>query len=254
MSWSRSRESDTDKNGSDSGWGDNQDPWGKSASSSKDKDSWGNSGSTGNEIDDGAGGQQDYFEDMTKWVDDSSSSSSSSSSSNSGTRQGTGTGTGVGVYPPPQTQPSLGQQPGGAAVAPQPVKLTGPAYCGVVGVANLIQGAIAGSAIGFFHTMHEAYTLNIMRQPDFPIFLRQGVVRQASNFGGWLAVYGASKCMSTHFRKKDDAMNGFLGGFAAGCVISLQTRNPRTIIAAGLMNGSVMFVMDVITSASKNSH
>jgi hypothetical protein len=135
----------------------------------------------------------------------------------------------------------------------QPVKISGPAYCGVVGLANLIQGGIAGGAIGFVHTMHDAYQQGIMRQPDFPAYLRQGVFRQSINFGGWLCVYGAAKCMSTHIRKKNDAMNDFVGGFFAGSVVSLQTRNPRTIIAAGLANGSVMLVMHSFMNRSTST-
>ncbi len=134
----------------------------------------------------------------------------------------------------------------------QPVKISGPAYCGVVGIANLIQGGIAGGAIGFVHTMHDAYQQGIIRQPDFPAYLRQGVFRQSINFGGWLCVYGAAKCLSTHVRKKNDAMNDFVGGFCAGSVVSLQTRNPRTIVAAGLANGSVMLVMNMFMNRSSS--
>jgi hypothetical protein len=151
----------------------------------------------------------------------------------------------------PSNKPGANTSANKKNVQTKPV-VGGLGYCGVVGVTSAISGGVAGAALNFVHTMHEGWQLGILKEPDFPRHLRSSMLQQGANFGGWLAVYGSVKCASTHIRKKNDGINSFIGGCCAGMTVTLQTRNPRTIIAAGLLNGSVMFVLDLFSSSQSH--
>jgi len=42
-----------------------------------------------------------------------------------------------------------------------PQKISGPAYCGVVGIADFMMGGAAGGALGFIHTFGDAFQLDM---------------------------------------------------------------------------------------------
>jgi len=72
------------------------------------------------------------------------------------------------------------------------------------------------------------------------------MARQAFMFGGWLGVYKSTKCMAVYHRGKSDSGNSFIGGAAAGAAMSVASGNPRLMVGAAIVNGSVMFVLDML--------
>jgi len=140
------------------------------------------------------------------------------------------------------------------AHVPGPKQVTGPAYCGVVGVVDFAMGGVAGAGMGFFHTFGDAFQHDLFAggrpQPGLKQYLAENLGRnmrrQAFMFGGWLAVYKSTKCMAVYHRGKADAGNSFLGGAAAGAVMSVASGNPRVLVGAAIANGSVMFILDML--------
>jgi len=81
-----------------------------------------------------------------------------------------------------------------------PNKISGPAYCGIVGIADFMVGGLAGAGLGAVHTFHDAWAQGQLNAGGLPTYLRQhmrvNMARQGMMFGGWLAVYKSSKCMA----------------------------------------------------------
>jgi len=117
-------------------------------------------------------------------------SSSSSSGSGSSTVVGGNAGTLI-LRPGPFA--ALGQSGN---------KISGPAYCGIVGIADFMYGGLAGAGLGAVNTFHGAWAQGQLKKNagGIPTYLRQhmraNMARQGMMFGGWLAVYKSSKCMA----------------------------------------------------------
>jgi hypothetical protein len=122
--------------------------------------------------------------------------------------------------------------------------------CTAIGVANFIQGGILGGVIGTFHASIDGFSNGYSRQPGFGRFLFSSGVSSAASFGGWLGAYTSVKCYMKSTRAKDDFLNSFGGGFAAGMVGTLRSRNPRIMIISGLGSGVLMSILDSIQGHS----
>ena len=114
----------------------------------------------------------------------------SSSSSGSGGSTVVGGNAGKLTLPPGVQAPGQGV----------PNKISGPAYCGIVGIADFMVGGLAGAGLGAVHTFHDAWAQGQLNAGGLPTYLRQhmrvNMARQGMMFGGWLAVYKSSKCMA----------------------------------------------------------
>ncbi|CAK4693971.1 hypothetical protein LEN26_013344 [Aphanomyces euteiches] len=61
-----------------------------------------------------------------------------------------------------------------------------------------------------------------------PGFLLKSTAMNCAGFTLFLGTFGGVSCAAEHLRGKDDSLNTFLGGFAAGLLL---TQNPQTKIA-----------------------
>ena len=119
--------------------------------------------------------------------------------------------------------------------------------CGILFVGEAVNGAMIGGAIGLFSGISEAYQNQMIGQPDFRYFLRSRVIGNAVSIGGSLAIWKGGSCLAQGIRKKQDLYNSMFGGFAAGMVFALPSRNPRNIIVSGMTYAAIAGVFDALT-------
>ncbi len=141
--------------------------------------------------------------------------------------------------------PSVRRQPGGLLEYQKQYGVV--TTCGILTVGEAINGGLLGGAIGLFSGVSEAYQAGIIRQPDFPSFLRSRVIGNAVSIGSSLAIWKGGTCLAMGIRKKQDAYNSMFGGFAAGIVFALPSRNPRNIIVSGLTYSAIAATFDMLT-------
>jgi hypothetical protein len=110
--------------------------------------------------------------------------------------------------------------------------------CGIYGTANLVQGALVGSAFGAL----QAAVMKISGGLDVSAFT---VVKNSGiQFGAWLGVYSTMKCTLRLSRNKEDLLNTFGSGFVAGCVTNLRLRKPALIVIQGAVSGTVVTMVE----------
>jgi hypothetical protein len=110
--------------------------------------------------------------------------------------------------------------------------------CGIYGTANLVQGALVGSAFGAL----QAAVMKVSGGLDVSAFT---VVKNSGiQFGVWLGVYSSMKCTLRLSRNKDDLLNSFGSGFVAGCATNLRLRKPALIAIQGVVSGAVVTLVE----------
>lgn len=129
---------------------------------------------------------------------------------------------------------------------PKTIRLSPTSTCGLLGLMNFGGGLFGGAVLGSISTTMDAVQRNYIRSPEFFPTLRAQTMRSAIQFGTWISIYTSSKCMAQVVRNKKDAGNSFIGGFIAGSVVTLNTRNPRVILASGLGNACLLSVFDLL--------
>ncbi len=123
---------------------------------------------------------------------------------------------------------------------------TGYSECLIYGSANIIQGAVLGLAIGGVQGVFVGITSGMHRQPGFGGAVWHAAKSSGVQFGVWLGVYSGCRCALAVTRRKDDKLNVFGGGFAAGCVATLRTRNPALIVTNGVASGLIVTILEAI--------
>jgi hypothetical protein len=161
-----------------------------------------------------------------------------------------------GKPPPPQLGGKLGgqlgEQPGDPAKKPQSLleyqqKFGVVTTCAILSTGELINGCIIGGVIGAFSGISEGYQQQIHKTPDFKYFLRGRVISNALSIGTSLAVWRGGACVAMGLRKKNDALNSMIGGFFAGVVMGLPSRNPRNMLVSGLSYSFIAGTFDALT-------
>jgi Tim17/Tim22/Tim23/Pmp24 family len=122
-----------------------------------------------------------------------------------------------------------------------------PIICGLGGAGMMTKGFMAGFVYGVGSTALEGHQAGLSSQPGFgSLVLRTGVSSGAS-MAVWLATYSTASCACQLYRGgKKDSLNSFVGGFSAGCVSTLRTRNPRVILLSGLTQGVIFTAMETV--------
>lgn len=119
--------------------------------------------------------------------------------------------------------------------------------CTILTVGEAVNGGILGGAIGLFSGVSEGYQAGIIRQPEFSRFLRSRVIGNALSIGSSLAIWKGGTCLAQGVRKKTDVYNSMFGGFAAGVVFALPSRNPRNILVSGVTYSAIAATFDLLT-------
>ena len=145
-----------------------------------------------------------------------------------------------------QTPSKPQERAGQEQLVPKTIKLSPTSTCGLLGLMNFGGGLFGGAVLGSISTTMDAVQRNYIRSPEFFPTLRAQTMRSSLQFGTWISIYTSSKCMAQVVRKKKDAGNSFIGGFIAGSVVTLNTRNPRVILASGLGNACLLSVFDLL--------
>ena len=129
----------------------------------------------------------------------------------------------------------------------QIVKLQPHVLCGIIAVANVVQGGFVGTIFGLGHATLEGIQLGLHRQPGFSKHVMKSSALSGLSFGGWLGCYSGIKCGLKETRGKADWVNACGAGFLSGAVSALRTRSPQQIFVAGV--GSA-FLMTFVESLS----
>eukprot|EP00636_Phaeomonas_parva_P016273 CAMPEP_0118861026 /NCGR_PEP_ID=MMETSP1163-20130328/6692_1 /TAXON_ID=124430 /ORGANISM="Phaeomonas parva, Strain CCMP2877" /LENGTH=161 /DNA_ID=CAMNT_0006794799 /DNA_START=75 /DNA_END=560 /DNA_ORIENTATION=- len=74
------------------------------------------------------------------------------------------------------------------------------------------------------------------------------IMSRVSKTAGWVtavvATFSATECMSESMRGADDPMNAFAGGFNAGMLVAMYTRNPAIMLSTGIVSGGFAALID----------
>jgi hypothetical protein len=133
------------------------------------------------------------------------------------------------------------------------VKISPEVGCTVAAAVNFIEGGVVGALVGGVHAVVDGYSHGFARQAGFGRYVVGASLGSAVSFGGWLGSYKGTKCYMRAMRGKDDTLNSFGGGFVAGLVGSLRTRNPRVMVVSGIGSGILMSVLDVASHGAKHA-
>jgi hypothetical protein len=125
-----------------------------------------------------------------------------------------------------------------------------PMTCTIIAGSELMSGAMAGGAIGAFMGVQRGMAEGGMG-PDFTRILRASVLSNAISIGVSLAIWKGTTCASLGIRKKHDIVNEAIGGFTAGMVFALPSRNPMNIAFSGLSYGALSCILGVVTGQYK---
>jgi len=122
-----------------------------------------------------------------------------------------------------------------------------PIICGLGGVGMMTKGFMAGFVYGVGSTAIEGYQAGLSSQPGFGSLVLRTGVSSGGSMAVWLATYSTASCACQLYRGgKKDSLNSFVGGFSAGCVSTLRTRNPRVILLSGLTQGVIFTAMETV--------
>ena len=126
-----------------------------------------------------------------------------------------------------------------------------PMTCGIIAGSELVSGAMVGGAIGAFQGVQKGMAEGGLQHPDFSRIVRASVLSNAIAIGFSLAIWKGTTCASLGIRKKHDIMNEAIGGFTAGMVFALPSRNPMNIAFSGMAYGTLSCVFGVLTGQYK---
>mmetsp|Transcript_8304 Transcript_8304/g.8462 ORF Transcript_8304/g.8462 Transcript_8304/m.8462 type:complete len:218 (-) Transcript_8304:69-722(-) len=124
------------------------------------------------------------------------------------------------------------------------ITIGAPVFCTVTGVVAFVQGGIVGGVVGLFQGISHGVQLGVLREPSFPRQLSAVVGSNGRSFGLWMGTYTGVKCTLRSARGRNDMLNSFGAGFAAGVVGSMHTRSRSTMIMSGMASGSLMAILD----------
>jgi len=121
-------------------------------------------------------------------------------------------------------------------------------------VDGLMRGGLVGLAWGFFfHPVHDL-TINGWYNGDPWRFTSVDMVPRMKSmgkssimFGSFLAVFSGASCAAESLTQKRNWVNVFVGGSAAGVMLSMKTRDPRTIAISAVSTGLLTSVIFSLT-------
>lgn len=140
------------------------------------------------------------------------------------------------------------QMPVGKDGKPLPIpKLSKPAECMILATGGVMQGAIAGIIFGAFNTAITGVMQGHHRMPGFGRYVGAGSRQTAAQFSMWLGTFYGARCAVKPFIHNDMASSA-VGGFAAGFVSGLKTRNFRAMVAQGMISGGLVTLFDMFST------
>jgi hypothetical protein len=83
--------------------------------------------------------------------------------------------------------------------------------------------------------------------PGFGSFIAGGSRQTAGQFSVWLGTFYGMRCAVKPI-VKNDAASSALGGFAAGFVSAMRTRNVRAMVAQGVVSSALVSVFDMFSA------
>jgi hypothetical protein len=118
-----------------------------------------------------------------------------------------------------------------------------PAVVGIIFIRSAFQGAIVGGVFGGLQGAFYGFQNRAALGGNVGTYVMQMSVASGKSFGLWLGTYQASTVFLGRIRHKNDVVNPMIGGFLAGSLSSLASRNRTQILYNGVASGVLMGFM-----------
>jgi len=126
-------------------------------------------------------------------------------------------------------------------------KLNKQAECLILATGGFVQGGIAGFVFGSFNSAITGVMQGQHRMPGFARFIGAGSRQTAGQFSVWLGTFYGARCAVNPFIKNDQASSA-VGGFAAGFVSGMRTRNLKAMVAQGIVSSALVTLFDMFSA------
>jgi hypothetical protein len=118
-----------------------------------------------------------------------------------------------------------------------------PALVGITFVRSAFQGGVIGGVFGGIQGAFYGFQNRAALGGNVGTYVMQMSVASGKSFGLWLGTYQASLVCLGRIRHKNDVVNPIIGGFLAGSISSLASRNRTQILYNGVASGVLMGFM-----------
>jgi hypothetical protein len=122
-------------------------------------------------------------------------------------------------------------------------KISTPMLGGIIFVRSFFTGAVIGGLFGGIQGAAYGFQNRAALGGNIGPVIREASLTSAKSFGLWLGTYQSSTAVLSRIRHKNDMGNSIIGGFLAGAISTLSTRNRSQIIYSGVTSGALMGLM-----------